>query len=123
MMTLKAGDVVYIGTWRAIVCAAPQIDPRIVILDQDLFVEDPPPTMAYIPPGVELNCLTGHPDAICFMCGRKPLPTDQWCGPDMWHTWWFTCKHETKYSCPQCERANPKTLAECSQCGCGEVYC
>lgn len=63
-----------------------------------------------------------NPNAVCFMCGRKPLPDDEWCGANMWHTHAFTCRHETQYSCPECEAENPDRYAKCSQCGCGEEY-
>lgn len=73
--------------------------------------------------GIELPTAKPRDERTCYMCGRHPLASDHWFGPNMWWTWEFTCRHQTVYSCPECERLNPGRFAACGQCGCGEVYC
>lgn len=64
-------------------------------------------------------------DVRCRLCERQMRRDEQFCGPDMWHHWDLTCRHEKFFVCPQCsrlpERHDSGKLC-CSTCGCDGCY-
>jgi hypothetical protein len=69
--------------------------------------------------------ITKDESVFCCFCGRKMGSFEGfWVMVPGWHRHAFTCGHETKYECPECAEKNNLNgpFAECSQCGCGEVY-